>query len=63
MSSADIFYALGHFLYWMFEHTLEPLADLPWRIVLLFGFAAFGYWMWRQRSYNKAARENADQIK
>ncbi|MFK8037344.1 MAG: uracil phosphoribosyltransferase [Crocinitomicaceae bacterium] len=63
MSSSDFFYGLKDGIYWLFENTLEPLADLPWQGVLIFGFIAFAYWMKRQIDYNKIAENDSDQIK
>ncbi len=63
MSSADIFYGLGDIAYWAFENTLEPLGDMPWIVVLIFGFVAFAYWMKRQMDYNKIAEADPNQIK
>lgn len=63
MSSADIFYGLGDLCYAAFTSTLEPMADAPWMIVLIFGFVAFGYWMYRQMQYNKIAEADPNQIK
>ena len=63
MSSADVFYGIGDFCYWAFEKTLEPMGDLPWRVVLYFGFVAFGYWMYRQNKFNKEAAADPNQLK
>ena len=63
MSSADIFTGIGDLAYWAFENTLEPLADMPWTVVLIFGFVAFAYWMKRQAAYNKQAEADPNQIK
>ena len=65
MSSADIFNGIGDISYWAFENTLEPISDgdAVWWIVLIFGFIAFGYWMFRQAQYNKQAEADPNQIK
>ncbi|MCG8573864.1 MAG: hypothetical protein MI810_03175 [Flavobacteriales bacterium] len=63
MSSADFFYGLKDAAYWLFENTLEPWADLPWMLVLIFGFLAFGFWMKKQVDYNKQAEADPNQIK
>lgn len=63
MSSADIFYALGEGSYWLFEKTLEPTGEIFWKTVLVFGFLAFGYWMYRQVKFNKIAANDPNQIK
>lgn len=63
MSSSDFFYGIKDGIYWFFENALEPLADLPWQGVLIFGFIAFAYWMKRQIDYNKIAENDSDQIK
>ncbi|MEX1001434.1 MAG: hypothetical protein WDZ35_04900 [Crocinitomicaceae bacterium] len=63
MSSAEIFYGIGDAMYWLFINTLEPLADAPWRIVMVLGFLGFGYWMYRQAQYNKEAAADPNQIK
>ena len=63
MSSTDIIYGIGDLCYWAFENTLEPLGDMPWMVVLVFGFVAFGYWMKRQMDYNKQAEADPNQIK
>ena len=63
MSSTDVFYGLGDFMYWLFENTMEPIGDIFWMISLVFGFLAFGYWMMRQSKYNQAAENDPNQIK
>ncbi len=63
MSSADIFYGIKDVAYWLFQNTLEPIGDNFWKLVLLFGFVAFGYWMWRQAKFNKIAENDPNQIK
>lgn len=65
MSSAEIFYGLGDLTYTLFQSTLEPISDgdAVWRIVLIFGFVAFGYWMYRQAQYNKQAAADPNQLK
>lgn len=63
MSSAEIFYGIGDFMYWLFINTLEPLGDAPWRVVLIGGFLGFGYWMYRQAQYNKQAAADPNQLK
>ena len=63
MSSLEIFVAIGDASYWVFINTLEPMGDLPWRIVLYGGFLAFGYWMYRQAKFNKIAAHDPDQLK
>lgn len=65
MSSADIFYGLGDLCYSLFINTLEPISDgdAVWWMVLIFGFIAFGYWMYRQYQYNKIAEADPNQIK
>ena len=63
MSSADVIYGIGDVVYWAFENTMEPLADLPWRATLILGFVCFGYWMKKQVAYNKEAEANPDQLK
>jgi hypothetical protein len=63
MSSADIFYGLGKGAYWLFENTLEPTGEIFWKVMLVFGFIAFGYWMFRQVQYNKIAANDPNQIK
>ncbi|MBK6951375.1 MAG: hypothetical protein IPH24_04845 [Crocinitomicaceae bacterium] len=63
MSSADIFYGLGKSAYWLFENTLEPTGEMFWKVMLVFGFIAFGYWMFRQVQYNKIAANDPNQIK
>lgn len=63
MSSADVFYGIGDSMYALFESTLEPIGDLFWQSVLFFGFVFFAYWMKRQITYNKIAKENPEQIK
>ena len=65
MSSADIFNGLGDLCYSLFQSTLEPISDgdAVWRIVLIFGFVAFGYWMYRQVQFNKQAEADPNQIK
>lgn len=63
MSSTDVFYAIGDASYWVFQNTLEPIGKIYWVAVLLFGFAAFGYWMYRQVQYNKIAESDPNQLK
>ena len=65
MSSADIFYGLGDLFYTLFISTLEPISDgdWVWRLVLIFGFVAFAYWMYRQAQYNKIAEADPNQLK
>ena len=63
MSSADVFYGIKDVSYWLFENTLEPIGDNFWKVALIFGFLAFGYWMRLQAKYNKAAENNPDQRK
>jgi len=63
MSSSDIFYGLGDFMYWLFQNTLEPIGDAFWIVTLLFGFVCFAYWMYRQVQYNKIAENDPNQIK
>ncbi|MFD1553607.1 hypothetical protein DNU06_16150 [Putridiphycobacter roseus] len=63
MSSSDIFYGIKDGMYWVFQNTLEPLADYPWIVTLIFGFVAFAYWMKRQVDYNKIAENDPNQIK
>jgi hypothetical protein len=65
MSSADFFYWLGDASYWLFTHTLEPMSDgdWTWRLILWSGFASFGYWMYRQHKFNKAAEADPNQLK
>ena len=65
MSSTDVFNGMGDGLYWLFENTLEPMSDGDWiwRIVLIFGFVAFAYWMKRQADYNKQAEADPNQLK
>jgi hypothetical protein len=63
MSSLEVFTWLHEFIYWVFELTLESVHDRPWQAVLLLGFVAFGYWMYRQVQYNKEAENNPDQLK
>lgn len=63
MSSSDFFYALGDGFYWLFTRTLEPTGELWWKSCLIFGFVAFGYWMYRQVKYNNEAKNNPNQIK
>ena len=63
MSSADVFYAIKDGMYWAFENTIEPLADMPWICVMFFGFFAFGLWMRLQSKFNKAAEQDPNQIK
>lgn len=63
MSSADVFNGIGDVSYWVFENTLEPIADGFWKVVLVFGFVAFGYWMYRQHKFNQIAERDPNQIK
>jgi len=65
MSSTDVFNGIGDAMYWLFETTLEPMSDgdWVWRIVLIFGFVAFAYWMKRQADYNKQAAADPNQLK
>ncbi|NOQ70708.1 MAG: hypothetical protein GQ574_01830 [Crocinitomix sp.] len=63
MSSTDVFYALGDACYWVFENTLEPIGEIYWVGVLMLGFFAFGYWMWRQYQFNKIAEADPNQLK
>ncbi len=63
MSSSDIFYAIKDGLYWLFENTLEAMGDMPWIAVMIFGFAAFAFWMKKQVDYNKIAENDPNQIK
>jgi hypothetical protein len=63
MSSTDVFYAIGDGAYWVFQNTLEPIGEIYWNIVLVFGFIAFGYWMYRQVQFNKMAESDPNQLK
>lgn len=63
MSSRDVFYGIGDGMYWLFENTLEPLGDMPWISVMIFGFVAFAFWMKKQVDYSKIAKNDPDQIK
>ena len=63
MSSIEVFNATKDICYWAFENTLEPMGDMPWTIVLIFGFVAFAYWMKRQMDYNKQAEADPNQLK
>ena len=63
MSSSDFFHGLGKVMYWIFQHTLEPIGDLFWIAALIFGFLAFGFWMKKQMDYNKIAENDPNQIK
>ncbi len=63
MNSTDVFYGIGDAAYWLFQNTLEPIGDNYWIVVLLFGFVAFGYWMYRQAQYNKMAENDPNQLK
>lgn len=63
MSSADVFYGIQDVCYWLFENTLEPWGDWPWRIVMVGGFFGFALWMKLQIGYNKQAAANPNQIK
>jgi hypothetical protein len=63
MSSIEVFNTTKDICYWTFQNTLEPLGDMPWTIVLIFGFVAFAYWMKRQMDYNKQAAADPNQIK
>ncbi len=63
MSSADIFNALGDAFYWLFINTLEAFGDGPWIFFMCSGFTFFGYWMYRQHQFNKAAEADPNQIK
>ena len=63
MSSSDFFYGLKDGFYWLFENTLEPIGEIVWVAVLIFGFVGFAYWMKRQVDYNKQAEADPNQIK
>lgn len=63
MSSTEVFYGIKDVAYWAFLNTLEPIEDKFWMVVLVFGFLAFGYWMYRQVQYNKIAENDPNQIK
>lgn len=63
MSSRDVFYAIGDGMYWLFQNTLEPIGGLFWQVCLIFGFVAFGYWMYRQYKFNQEAENDPNQIK
>lgn len=63
MSSTDVFYAIGDGAYWIFQNTLEPVGETYWVAVLFLGFAAFGYWMYRQAKFNKMAESDPNQLK
>ena len=63
ISSKEVFYGIGDAMYWLFENTLEPLGDMPWIVVLIGGFLAFGFWMKKQVDYNKQAADDPSQIK
>jgi hypothetical protein len=63
MSSADVFYGIGDGAYWLFINTLEPIGDNFWKLVLVFGFLAFGYWMFRQHKFNQIAERDPNQLK
>ncbi len=63
MSSRDVFYAINDGMYWLFQNTLEPIGDLFWQACLIFGFVAFGYWMYRQYKFNQEAENDPNQIK
>lgn len=63
MSSADFFYGIKDVSYWLFQNTLEPIGDNFWRVALVCGFLAFGFWMRLQAKYNKEAQNNPNQRK
>ena len=63
MTSSDVFYSIGDGLYWLFQNTLEPIGEIVWPSVLIFGFVGFAYWMKRQADYNKQAEADPNQIK
>ncbi|MFT4600126.1 MAG: hypothetical protein ACI857_000296 [Arenicella sp.] len=65
MSSTDVFNAIGDGMYWLFQSTLEPMSDgdLVWKLVMWFGFIAFGFWMYKQYKFNKEAEANPNQLK
>ena len=63
MSSSDFFYGIADGAQWLFQNTLEPIGDNFWKAALIFGFIAFGYWLWRQALYNNIAENDPNQRK
>ena len=62
MSSADIFYQIGHFLEWTLS-VYDIIGNSFNFILLISGFLGFGYWMFLQYSFNKKASSDPTQIK
>ena len=62
MSSADIFYQLGHFLEWILS-VYDVIGNSFNFFLLISGFLGFIYWMFLQHKYNKKASADPTQIK
>lgn len=59
----EFIYGIGNFMHWVFEHTLEPLGNLPNIAFTVASFLLLFWWMKLQKKYNDEAAANADQLK
>ena len=62
MSSIEIFTMIGDLLQWTLG-IFDVIGNYFNFFLLMFGFFGFIYWMNLQRSYNKAAENDPNQLK